>query len=174
MAVETTFQVTQQLLKESVDSNTNLSSISKAALKNRVDALPRDDARSLGSTNISASQGNVSIDAVAGSIEVATGAPSSPNRVEFQEHSFSTPVRIVGSDGAAFGLLVGGVGESVNPPVVTADITAQYRLTSTDTWKAWTRSTIIESTKTVQFAVEVATQSVASALPKLWFVAEQL
>lgn len=173
MAVETTFQVTQQLLKESLDTNTSLSSVVKTALKNRIDALPRDEARVLGVNEVESTQGSVTTDIPNGSVEVAIGALGT-NRVEFDEQTFASPVTIRGSEGSPFGLLLGNTGESVNPAVATADITAQYRLSSTDTWKAWTRSTLIESTKTVQFAVNIADQVADSALPQLWFVAEQL
>jgi hypothetical protein len=173
MACETTYQVFQQLLKEAIDGSTTLSSTVKASLKNRVDAMPRREDRVLGVNEAESAQGNASLDTPNGSIEVALGVPGSPNRVEFKLVTFLTPVRIQGSDGS-IGLLVGHVSESANAPVDTSDITAQYRLSATDTWKAWSRTTVIQSTKSVQFAVNVANQLADVALPQLWYLAEQI
>jgi hypothetical protein len=173
MAVETTFQVFQQLLKESIDSDTGLSTTLKASLKNRVDSLSQTEDRVLGIDQVESTAGSVTSDIPNASIEVAIGSLGT-NRVEFGLITFATPVRIQGSDGAAMGLLSGHSGESANAAVAAADVTAQYRLTATDTWKAWTRNTVIPTTKTVQFALDIADQVGAVSVPQMWFLAEQL
>lgn len=173
MALDTTFAIFQQLLKDAVDADPTLTDTLKVTLKLRVDELSVDQAVQLHHGNAESVAGNVSLDPANAAILVASGAPGTPNRVVFEEISFGTPVRIVGADGP-FGALVGHLGEATDPAVVNADMSLQYRLSSTGTWVNFTRNTIVDETSTIQFALDIADQGAGAAVPQLFLIAQQL
>lgn len=169
MAVQTTFSMFQQLLKDAIDADGDLSDTFKAALKLRVDALPKYDPISLEASNVG-SVVNAIVDEATDSITVPD---TSSAQVEWDLITFSTPVRINGTVGT-IGALLGHVGQGVNPAVAEADITLQYRLTSSGTYVAFGRTTVIPSVSTIQFRAIIATQTGDHDLPQLHMLPEQL
>lgn len=169
MAVNTTFEMFKQLLDESIQANTSLGTVMQAALRTRVGVLPRLEEVELTSRNVESSVGGV-VDEANDVITVPTGSGAT---IVFDLINFGTPCRIEGTQGA-IGALIGHLGGGTNPAVADSDISLQYRASSSDTWKAYDRTTVIESVTTVQFQAIIAVQGADADLPQLHIVAEQL
>lgn len=168
MAVQTTFSMFQQLLRNSITNDTTLEATLKAALLLRVDYLPRLEQHLMGSAEVNAITGG-SVDAATDSITVPSGSGA---EITFDLITFGTPVTIDGTI-AGIGLLLGHVGQGSNSPVAEADITLQYRETDSGTWKAFNRTVVLSSVSTVQFKATVATQGADADMPQLHLIAEQ-
>ena len=173
MALDTTFEIFQQLLKDAIDASTTLTATLKVTMKLRVDEMSQDQAIALTSGNVESQAGNVSLDLANSAILVASGVPGTPNRVIWDLMTFGTPVRIVGADGP-FGALLGHLGEAAVAAVPNADMSLQYRLTSTGAWINFTRNTIVGETSSIQFALDMADAVAPTAVPQLFLLAEQL
>lgn len=169
MAVQTTFSMFQQLLKNAVDSDSNLGSTMKSALKLRVDALPKMEQVELTAQNVSSST-DVTVSQANDSITVPSG---SGGTVEWELVSFSTPVRIDGTMGE-IGVLLGHVGGGTNSAVAASDITLQYRETASGTYKLFGRTTVLDEVSAIQLKATIATQGADADLPQLHLLAEQL
>lgn len=169
MALQTTFEVFKQLLSESIDDASDLSSVMKVALKERVDALPRVQLAILSSDNV-LSVVNAVVSEADGSITVEDG---DAGQVTFSLFEFDTPVRIDGTVGT-IGALVGHIGQGTNPVVANADMTLSYRLGTTGAFKTFTRSTVLDPVSEIQFRLDVATQTGDHDVPLLYLVTEQL
>jgi hypothetical protein len=169
MAVDTTWSMFIQLLKESLDADTGLSDTLKAALKARCDALTPEEHHVLSSANVESSTG-VTVDEATDSITVPDAASG---EITWDLITFDTPVRIDGTIGG-LGVLIGHVGQGSNTPVAEADITLQYRESSTGVWKAFGRTVVIDEVSTVQFKATIATQTGDHDMPQLHILAEQL
>lgn len=168
----TTFGIFQSLLTNSVNSDASLDPTTKASMLTRIAELAREAAVLLDFSNVESTVGQAAVAEATRSIEVVSGATGN-NRVVWDLMTFTVPVTISGGLGTR-GFLAGHVGASVNGPVVEADISLQYRLSSTDTWKAFDRNTILEDIITVQFAADIADQGSDAALPTLNLVARQV
>lgn len=169
MAVQTTFSMFQQLLSESIDANSDLSDTFKAALKLRVTALPKYEPVSLTAENVDSTT-NAIVNAATNSITIAD---TFAGEIEWDLITFDTPVRIEGTIGE-IGALVGHVGEGTNTVVANADITLQYRLSSSGTYVAFNRNTVLSSVTTIQFKAVIATQTGDHDMPQLHLLPEQL
>lgn len=169
MAVQTTFSMFQQLLKDAVDSDANLTSTLKSALKLRVDALPRIEDIELTAQNVDSST-NVTVDEATDSILVPD---TQGGTVEWDMHTFDTPVRIDGTIGG-IGVLIGHAGQGSNPAVAEADITLQYRETATGAYKAFNRNVVLDEISAIQIKATIAVQTGDHDLPQLHLIAEQL
>lgn len=169
----TTFGVFKTLIQRSVELDANLDTATKAAIRTRLQNLPQEQEIVLDQSKASSVGGNVSENTTTRSINVALGAPGSPNRVEFDAMSFFVPVRIEGTEGIG-GFMPGHAGSSALPLVVQADITVQYRLASGDPWATFDRTTILDEVTWVQFAVVIAEQDANGSLPALHIHAEQV
>jgi len=173
MAGVSTFEIFKTLLTNSVNADASLSSSTKASMVIRIADLARSYPLILNYENQDSVAGNVSVSEALKSILIASGAPGTPNRVEFDLVNFSVPVRIDGTQGA-IGALIGHGGTSLDPLVDTADITLQYRLTASGTWKAFNQTTLLDNVTSVQFAAAIADQGSAASLPELHIVAQQV
>jgi len=173
MAVQTTFSMFQQLLKDSVDANSNLTTTLSVALKARVDAMSAMELVSLTATNVDSTVGNVAVDETTNSIVVSTGAPPVENRVIFDMATFATPVRVSGTYGE-FGAVLGHDGSGANDPVASADITLYYRYATTASWVIFNRQTVLDEVSTLQMSAVIATQAADADMPQMHLVAEQL
>lgn len=169
MAVQTTFSMFQQLLKDAVDADANLNSTMKSALKLRVDALPKIEDVELTAQNVDSTT-NAVVDEANDSITVPDTQSAT---VEWEMVTFSTPVRIDGTIGV-FGALVGHVGQGSNTPVGDADITLHYRETASGAYKAFTRNVVLDEVSAIQFRATIAVQTGDHDLPQLHVIAEQL
>jgi hypothetical protein len=169
MAVQTTFSMFQQLLKDAIDADSDLSDTFKAALKLRVDALPKYQPVSLGAGNVDSVVNAV----VSEANDSITIPDASSGQVEWDMITFSTPVRIDGTIGG-IGALLGHTGQGSNPAVAEADITLQYRLSSSGVYVAFGRTTVLNNVSTVQFRAIIATQTGDHDLPQLHLLPEQL
>ena len=170
-AIDTSFEVFKQLLAESVDSNANLSSTLKASLKVMVDGMPRQSLVLLEASNVDTAAGNVSFDPANDLMEVASGTPATPNRIEWNAVTFSVPHTLETAIGVGpIPASLGNVGGSTLSPVASSDLSMQYRLSTTDPWVAVTRTTILRDVTWIQFAVEIADQTANVAVPKLHLV----
>lgn len=169
MAVETTFEVFIQLLKEAIDDSSVLTDIMKAALKVRADALARIEFAELSAGDVLSST-DVTVSEANDSLTVADG---DSGNVIFNLKTFDTPVRIDGTFGD-IGALVGHVGQGANAVVANADITISYRLAATGTFIAFRRNTVLPNVTTIQFRVDIATQTGDHDIPQLFLVAQQL
>ena len=169
MAVQTTFSMFQQLLKDAVDFDTTLSSTFKSALKLRVDALPTTEIVELTAQNVDSST-DVTVDEATDAITVPD---TSGGTVEWEMHTFDTPVRIDGTIGG-IGVLMGHIGQGTNTPVAEADITLQYRETASGTYKAFGRNVTLDEVSAIQIKATIATQTGDHDLPQLHLIAEQL
>jgi len=169
MAVQTTFSMFQQLLKDAVDESSTLTSTLKSALKLRVDALPRLEDVELTAQNVESST-NATVDEATDSITVPDTQSAT---VEWEMHTFSTPVRIEGTIGT-IGVLLGHVGQGSNPAVDEADITLQYRETASGAYKAFGRNVVLDEVSSIQIKATIAVQTGDHDLPQLHLVAEQL
>lgn len=168
-----TFGVFQALLSRSVDLDPNLDSATKASIKTRVAYLAREQEIVLTEAGGFSFQGNCVDDIANRAIKVILGAPSTPNRVEFDPMIFSVPLRIEGNGGVR-GFMPGASGASALPQVVTADITLQYRLAAADPWSNWDRNSLLPEVTWIQFAANIEDQLADSALPDLHVHAEQI
>jgi hypothetical protein len=168
MAVQTTFSMFQQLLRNSINNDTSLEATLKTALLLRVDYLCRDEHHVMGAAQVNAISGGT-VDEATDSITVpdATGA-----EITYDLITFGTPVTISGTM-ATIGLLLGHIGQGTNPVVAEADISIQYRETDADTWKAFSRTVVLENISTVQFKATVATQTGDHDMPQLHVIPEQ-
>lgn len=168
----TTFGVSKSLLRDSVNKNASLDAATKSSMLARIEELPRDVRLLLNFDNAESFGGFVSVDSLAKSIEVAIGAGGN-NRVVFELMDFTIPLTISGTLSAR-GFLPGNIGASANPEVAVADIALEYRLSATDPWKTFDRSTVLEEVTSIQFAAAIADQIAAAALPGLVLVAQQV
>ena len=168
MAVQTTFSMFQQLLRNSVNNDSDLEATLKAALLTRINYLPRDEHRVLGASDVNAITGGV-VDEATDSITFATGVGGD---ITYDMLTFGTPVSIDGTM-AGIGLLLGHVGQGTNSPVVEADITLQYRESESDTWKAFGRTVVLDGVSTIQFKATVAVQGADADMPQLHVIPEQ-
>jgi len=168
----TTFGVFKGLLKDSVNKNSSLDAATKSSMLVRVEDLPRDERVVLNFDNVASLSGQVTVDDLAKSIEVAIGVTGN-NRVEWDLMTFAVPVSIAGTL-TADGFLPGNIGASANPPVAAADISMEYRLSSTDAWKTFDRNTVLEEVSSIQFAATIADQVASAALPGLVLIAQQV
>ena len=169
MAVQTTFSMFQQLLKNAVDSDANLDATLKSALKLRVDALPTIEQVELTAQNVDSST-NVTVDEATDSITVPD---TMGGTVEWEMVTFSTPVRIDGTQGA-IGVLLGHVGQGTNTVVAEADIVLQYRETASGAYRAFGRNVVLDEVSAIQIMTTIATQAGDHDLPQLHLLAEQL
>jgi len=169
MAVQTTFSMFQQLLKDAVDSDANLNSTMKSALKLRVDALPKTEEVALTAQNVDSSS-DVVVDEATNSITVPD---TKGGTVEWEMITFDTPVRIDGTIGT-IGVLLGHIGQGSNSAVADSDITLQYRETASGAYKAFGRNVVLDEVSSVQIKATIATQTADHDLPQLHLVAEQL
>ncbi len=167
----TTFAIFQSLLRESVTKDTALSSATRAAMLARIDDLARDVELLFNFDNVDSSAGSVSIDHANKSIELAVGVLGT-NRVEWSLMTFSVPVTISGVK-TAIGAFFGNAGTSVNALVADADISLQYRFSSTDNWKNLDKATVLETVTAIQIAADIADQASIAALPGVVIVAKQ-
>jgi len=169
MAVQTTFSMFQQLVKDAIDSDSTLTTTLKSALKLRVDALPKIEQVELTAQNVDSST-DVTVSEANDSITVPD---TSGGTVEWDLVTFDTPVRIDGTIGT-IGALVGHVGQGTNDPVADADITLQYRETASGVYKAFTRNVVLDEVSAIQIKATIATQTGDHDLPQLHIIAEQL
>jgi hypothetical protein len=169
MAVDTTFSMFVELLKESIDANTSLTSIMKSGLKARADALPRQEMHNLTVDEVNSSTG-MTLDAVHGVITVPIGPGG---EIVFDLITFDTPVRVSGGLGP-FGALIGHTGQGSNPVIDNADLTMKYRTSVSGAWKAFDRTVMLDELSTVQFGLDVAAQVAIVDIPQLHIIAEQL
>lgn len=167
----TTFGVFKSLLTNAVSKDTSLDTATKASVLARINALPRGVGIKLDFSTVESFGGLVTVDDLAKSIEVASGATGT-NRVEWDLLTFSVPTTVSGTL-TATGFLPGHVGASANPPVADADIAMEYRFSDTDNWKTFDRSTVLEGVTTIQFAAAIADQGGAVALPVISLIAQQ-
>lgn len=167
----TTFAVFQSLLQQSIDSNSYLDAATKAALKTRAANLPRQQDIVLDQSVALSVSGSVTEDVPNRTLAVDTGV--GPNRVEFDPMIFVVPLRVNGTKGVR-GFLPGHSGTSAVDQVVSADVSLQYRLASSDAYQNFDRSTVLDEVTWIQFAANVAVQTVASVLPAIHVHAEQV
>lgn len=172
MSGVTTFGIFQSLLTNSVNSDATLDETTKASMLTRVSMLARITDMVLHSGNVESSVGQVTVDESINEITVLTGATGN-NRVIFDAVQMTVPVDVNGGAGES-GFLVGHGGDGVNSLVAVADITMQYRLSATDAWKAFTRSTSLKNVTYIQFAVDIADQGSDAALPQMTVLAYQV
>ena len=168
MAVQTTFSMFQQLLRNAINNDSTLESTLKAALLLRVDYLPRDEHHVMGASDVNAISGGT-VDEVTDSILVPDAATA---EITYDMITFGTPVTIRGTM-AGIGLLLGHGGQGANPLVAEADITLQYRESESDAWKAFGRTVVLEDISTVQFKATVAVQTGDHDMPQLHVIPEQ-
>jgi stage V sporulation protein SpoVS len=168
MAVQTTFSMFQQLLRNSINNDSSLEATLKAALLLRVDYLARDEQHIMGASEVNAITGGT-VDQATDSITFATGVGGD---VTFDLITFGTPVTIDGTK-TAIGLLLGNVGQGSNPAVAEADITIQYRTSTSGAWKAFGRNVVLDGISTIQFKATIAVQAADADMPKLHLVSEQ-
>ena len=168
MAVQTTFSMFQQLLRNSINNDSSLEATLKAALLLRVDYLPRDEHQVMGASQVNAITGGT-VDEATNSITFASG---SGGDITFDSITFGTPVRIDGTQ-TSIGLLLGNVGQGTNPAVAESDITLQYRETDADPWKAFGRTVVLDNISTIQFKATIAVQGADADMPQLHLIADQ-
>jgi hypothetical protein len=171
MSTVTTWAIFKQLLTNSVNADTSLDDTTSASILARIADMTADVALLLDFSSVESVAGQVTLDELNRSIEVASGATGN-NRVIWNLMTFAVPVDISGSLGTR-GFLAGHVGSSVNSPVAEADITLEYRFSATDPWKKFDRNSLLEDVATIQFAAAIADQGSDAALPTLNLVAEQ-
>jgi hypothetical protein len=170
MAVDTTWSIFLQLLSESIDENGNLSDTLSAGLKTRVTYLSKEELIALTSENVASYTGDATVDEATSSITIASGASTSD--VIWDLTTLGTPVRVLGSK-SAIGALVGNIGEGSNSPVANDDISMFYRTSTSGTWIAFTRNTVLDSISTIQFKATIAAQGSDADLPQLFVFTEQ-
>jgi len=168
MAVNTTFSMFQQLLRNSVNNDSSLEATLKAALLLRIDYLCRDEPHIMGSGQVNAISGGT-VDEATDSILVPSGSGA---EITYDLITFGTPVSIDGTK-TSIGLLLGNIGQGSNPAVAESDITLQYRESESDAWKAFGRTVVLDNISSVQFKATVAVQGADADMPQLHLVAEQ-
>lgn len=168
MAVQTTFSMFQQLLRNSVNDDSDLEATLKAALLTRINYLPRDEHHVMGASEVNAISGGT-VDEATDSILVPDAATA---EITFDLITFGTPMTIRGTM-STIGLLLGHTGQGSNPAVAEADITLQYRESESDTWKSFGRTVVLDSISTIQFKASVAVQTGDHDMPQLHLVPEQ-
>jgi hypothetical protein len=171
MSTVTTLAIFKQLLTKSVNADTTLDDTTRASMLARIDDMTEDVALLLDYANAESVSGQVTLDELNRSIEVATGATGN-NRVVWESMTFAVPVDISGGLGTQ-GFLPGHVGSSANSPVATADISLEYRFSATDPWKKFDRNVLLEDVTTIQFAAAIADQGSDAALPTINLIPEQ-
>ena len=169
MAVNTTFSMMVQLLSESVDANTSLTSIMMTALKARLNVLPRYEPQEFTSGNVEAIAGGA-VDEETDSITFLSGTDGT---IEWSGITFATPVRIEGTP-TEIGALIGNVGQGANTPIANSDITLHYRDVVNGTWKAFGRNVVIDETSYFKLRATIATLGADGDMPQLHIIAEQL
>lgn len=167
----TTFAIFQQLLRDSVNKDPDLSATTKASMLARIDDLPQKGQIVEDFSTYESFTGDITVDAANRSIEVGTTV-SGNNRVIFAAHTFPVPATISGVD-TLKGFHTGGVGTSPNPEVEAADLSVQYRFSSTDPWKNLAQASLLGGLTSIQFAVDIADQGSLAALPQIVFVPTQ-
>jgi hypothetical protein len=168
----TTFGVFKSLLKSAVTKDTSIDATTRASMLARIEALPRGVNITLDFSSVESTGGNVSVDDLLKSIEVAIGAGGN-NRVVWARMTFDIPVTIAGTP-SVIGALPGNVGASSNAAVDLADVGLEYRFSTADAWKTFDRNTVLEEVTAIQFAAAIADQVAALALPKLVIPAQQV
>ena len=168
MAVQTTFSMFQQLLRNSVNNDSTLEATLKAALLLRIDYLCRDEHHVMGASDVNSITGGT-VDEATDSIAVPDAATA---EIIYDLITFGTPVTIRGTM-STIGLLLGHIGQGSNPAVAEADITIQYRESDSDAWKAFGRTVVLDNISTIQFRATVAVQTGDHDMPQLHVVPEQ-
>lgn len=171
MSGVSTFSVFKQLLQQSVDKNSSLDAATKATMTTYIAQLDENVLLELTFANHESTGGAVTINEALKAIEVAIAALGT-NRVEWEEMVFTVCHTIDGTKGE-IGALLGHGGNSANALVAASDISLQYRLSSTDTWKAFDRQTVLTGVTRIQFAADIADQVAAGSLPTLTVIAVQ-
>ena len=171
MAVDTTWSMFVQLLKEALDSDTSLSDTMKAGLKARADVLSNEEMVSLDADSFDSSTGAVTLDEANDAITVATSV--SESTIIWSMMTFETPIRVDGTMGD-IGALVGHVGQGLNSPVANADISLSYRFSTSEAWKAFSRTVVLDEVSTIQFRATIAAQGSDADMPQLHVWTEQL
>lgn len=167
----TTLAIFKQLLTNAVNSDVSLDDTTRASMLARIADMTSDVALLLDYSNVVSVAGQVSLDELNRSIEVAIGATGN-NRVIWNQVTFAVPVDISGGQGER-GFLPGHVGSSGNSAVANADISLEYRFGATNSWKKFDRNSYLEDVTTIQFAAAIADQVGVVALPTLNLIAEQ-
>jgi len=173
MSTTTDFDTFKRLLDEAIAANDDLTTAMQTALRVRVGLLPKLDLLELGDGNAEAANStNVVISEATDSITVTD---SLAGVVTWAMESYDTPMRVIGPRGVDnVGALIGDEGSAGNTRVdVIATVTLQYRLTSTDTWKAFDRTTYLTGVTSIQFRANITVAAGDRDLPKLWVVLEQ-
>lgn len=171
MSGVSTFAIFQQLLQQSVNKNSSLDAATQASMTTYIAVLSKTVLAELTFANAESFSGAASIDEALKSIRVATAALGT-NRVEFEEIVWTVCHTVDGTKGE-IGALIGHGGNSPDPLLATSDITMEYRLSSSDTWKAFDRQTLLTGITRIQFAVDIADQGSDATLPSLAVVAYQ-
>lgn len=167
----TTFAVFQTLLQRSIDLDPNLDSATKAALKTRAQNLVRQSDVVLDQSMVQTLSGFVTSDSANRCLLVGVGA--GPSRAEFSAVQLVVPIRIDGTKGVR-GFLPGHPGTSVVALIDSADISLQYRLSSSEVWRNFDRNTVLDEVTWIQFAADFATQVGTVSVPQLHIHAEQV
>lgn len=171
MAGVTTFEIFKNLLLNAVNGDSSLDTATRASMVTRVNELPREMILDLTVSNAESVQGSVSKEVANVALLVTTGS-SGNNRVTWEEMEFPVPVQIDGTVGVK-GFLPGHSGEATDPQVDVDDVSVQYRLGSSDDWKAFTRNTVLHGVSKIQFAADIADQGSESAMPNIHIRARQ-
>jgi|SRR5210317_853854 len=166
-----TFAIFQQLLTASVNKDSSLDTTAKMSMLTRLAELAREVSLVEDHSTVESVAGQVTADDANLSIEVATGATGN-NRVTFVARTFMVPVTVAGTV-ADKGFMLGSTGTSANAAVAAADVSVQYRFSTTDPWKNFTQSSVLKGVTSIQFAADIADQGADAALPSLVFVATQ-
>lgn len=169
MSTVTTFAIFQQLLRRSINADTSLDSTTKASMLSRVDALVQRDLIVEDFSTVNSNTGDASVDEAN---RVITLGATNPSRVVFDLRQFTVPVTISGAD-TPKGFLTGNIGTGGDPEVDLADVSVQYRFSTTDTWKNLSQASLLKGVTAIQFAVDIVTQVAAASLPQLLFVPTQ-
>jgi hypothetical protein len=171
MSGVSTFAIFRQLLQQSVDGNSQLDSSTRASMTTYIAALSKEENVELTFADVESTGGSVTVDEALKAVQVATGVLGT-NRVVFDEITWTVEHTVNGTKGE-IGALVGHGGNSPDALIATADISLQYRLSSTGTWKAFDRQTVLNGVTTIQFAADIADQVADGTLPTLLIAASQ-
>jgi len=173
MSTTTDFDTFKRLLDEAIAANDDLTTAMQTALRARVALLTKLELLELGDGNAEAANStNVTIAEATDSITVTD---SLAGVVTWAMETYDTPMRVIGARGVdGAGALIGDEGGAGNARVdVIATVTIQYRLSSTDTWKAFDRTTYLTGITAIQFRANITAAAGDRDLPKLWVVLEQ-
>ncbi len=165
-----TFGIFQSLLTSSVTNDTTLDAATKASMLTRINELARGIDLRLDISNVESVTGQAVKNEALNAIEIGTPGTS---RVEWNSMTFTVPVDIDGTAGED-GFLPGHGGDGADPLVTVADISLQYRLTAAGAWQAFRRTTLLKGVTFIQFAADVADPTLASVLPQINLVANQV